>query len=461
MIVNREVYELNKKIFIILFIIINIFVSICKSIPDDNQNSGLYLFPIRTLGWYHINEAGTAVCIKGSLALLFSMGLYDVGFVLDTKSHFSYKDYSNRISAHDYDILNSFSSNIYNLQRTSTYFYRAIGKHKSTGITYQGLERSFKLGLLIIYTNHATNIRSNSAILNGEVSYMGGAPNCYVWFEYGMNENNLIYETTHRQISSKGTFSEPIYNLLTGFKYYFRAVGSNDCGIRYGATYNFTVSGGSENNPPLKPDKPSGETNTVTNITYYYSTLTLDPENDDIRYGWDWDGDDNIDEWTDFFASGEKINISHIWKTAGTFLVKVIAEDDYGAQSIYSDSLEVVTNDNRPPNNPNSDYNKFKDELVVRTSDPDGHQIRYGVSWDNDYTVDYWTDFVDSNIDQRIDCEGRKVTVGIIAEDEYGAQSSWISQESKFIDIQKIFTQILESHTYLCHSFNNFILLSK
>jgi hypothetical protein len=86
---------------------------------------------------------------------------------------------------------------------------------------------------------------------------------------------------------------------------------------------------------------------------------------------------------------------------------------------------------NQPPNNPASSYDRLTDELVVTTTDPDEDQVRYGIDWNDDMSIDQWTSLVPSGTEQRIDCGSRKGNVGVIAEDEYGAQSSWVSQKSK------------------------------
>jgi len=87
--------------------------------------------------------------------------------------------------------------------------------------------------------------------------------------------------------------------------------------------------------------------------------------------------------------------------------------------------------ENNPPNNPTASYNKANDELVLTTTDPDGDKVRYGISWDNDNIVDQWTNLVPSGTQQNIGCNGRTGPVKVIAEDEYGEQSNWVSVSSK------------------------------
>ena len=87
--------------------------------------------------------------------------------------------------------------------------------------------------------------------------------------------------------------------------------------------------------------------------------------------------------------------------------------------------------ENNPPNNPTVSYNKANDELVITATDPEGDKVQYGVSWDNDNIVDQWTNLVSSGTQQNIGCNGRTGTVKVIAEDEYGEQSNWVSVTSK------------------------------
>ena len=87
--------------------------------------------------------------------------------------------------------------------------------------------------------------------------------------------------------------------------------------------------------------------------------------------------------------------------------------------------------ENNPPNNPAASYNRANDELIIAATDPDGDKVRYGISWDNDNIVDQWTNLVTSGTQQNIGCNGRTGTVKIIAEDEFGEQSNWISVTSK------------------------------
>ena len=155
-----------------------------------------------------------------------------------------------------------------------------------------------------------------------------------------------------------------------------------------------------ENQPPLTPTI-SGPTSGVTNTTYTYYTSTTDPDEDDVRYGWDWDGNTKIDTWTVFYYSGESVSTSHSWNTPNTYYVGVKAEDIHGAQSGFSHSLKVVITSN-PPNNPLKPTGPEKGLIgqmlpfATSATDPDGDQIQYGWDWNGDDVVDEWTGFNNS-----------------------------------------------------------------
>jgi CubicO group peptidase (beta-lactamase class C family) len=95
---------------------------------------------------------------------------------------------------------------------------------------------------------------------------------------------------------------------------------------------------------------------------------------------------------------------------------------------LYEYGIEIT---NSPPDNPICEYHRSTDELSLVSTDADNDQIRYGISWDNNQIVDEWTDYNNSGLEVRIDCDNHKGTVGVIAEDVYGGQSEWVSVKSK------------------------------
>ncbi|MBN2066591.1 MAG: PKD domain-containing protein [Candidatus Thermoplasmatota archaeon] len=154
---------------------------------------------------------------------------------------------------------------------------------------------------------------------------------------------------------------------------------------------NVTITG---NLPPIVPEQPSGETAAYKNTVLAFSTQTTDPDNpaDQVKYGWDWSGDDAVDEWTEWYDSGETCNMTHAWQQAGTYPVKVKAKDVHGAERglAWSDALTVTisnppgTDENEAPTASFSytPTNPLTDETITFTdaSTDDGTIVNW--TWD-------------------------------------------------------------------------------
>jgi len=111
-----------------------------------------------------------------------------------------------------------------------------------------------------------------------------------------------------------------------------------------------------ENQPPTKPVKPSGPTSGTIGVSYPFSTSATDPENYNVAYGWDWNGDGTVDEWDDnngnYYTSGQTINTSHSWSTKGKYKILVKAKDVHGYEGSWSDPLEINIPRNKQANFP-------------------------------------------------------------------------------------------------------------
>jgi len=105
-------------------------------------------------------------------------------------------------------------------------------------------------------------------------------------------------------------------------------------------------------NPPEKPVKPVGVVKGKPGETYVYTTRSLDPDGNEIQYGWDWDGDYRVDEWSRYYPSGQEVNISHTWDTKGNYYIRVKSKDKLGVESFWSDPLPVSIPLNRIQHRP-------------------------------------------------------------------------------------------------------------
>jgi len=74
----------------------------------------------------------------------------------------------------------------------------------------------------------------------------------------------------------------------------------------------------------------------------YFVVKSEDQNADKIQYGFDWNEDDEVDEWTDYYLSGEQLNITHIWNEQGNYNVKIKARDIHQEESEWSDPVGVI-----------------------------------------------------------------------------------------------------------------------
>jgi hypothetical protein len=94
------------------------------------------------------------------------------------------------------------------------------------------------------------------------------------------------------------------------------------------------------NHGPEKPSTPSGPASGKVGIEYQYTTNTTDPEGDQVYYLFDW-GNDTDSSWLGPYNSGATVEASHEWTDQGSYEIKVIAKDENGMFSEWSDPLPV------------------------------------------------------------------------------------------------------------------------
>jgi len=97
-----------------------------------------------------------------------------------------------------------------------------------------------------------------------------------------------------------------------------------------------------DSQPPEKPQKPWGESKEKTGEVLSLNTTTMDPEHDGVLYKWDW-GDGEISSWIGPYQYESWYNhfAIHRYQNEGTYQVRVKAQDEWGHESPWSDSVTV------------------------------------------------------------------------------------------------------------------------
>ncbi|MFA6158400.1 MAG: peptidoglycan-binding protein [Candidatus Paceibacterota bacterium] len=151
----------------------------------------------------------------------------------------------------------------------------------------------------------------------------------------------------------------------------------------------------------------SGPTAGIINTPYSFTASSTDPEADDVRYGFDWNNDGTIDEYSAFASSTVQVSTSHSWSAAGTYTFSVYAEDVSGNRSAaVSHTIDIT---NCGPRGGCYPGNVAPSGLVVTgpvtgtvgtsyafttaATDPEGDTVRYGFDWNDDGSIDEYTAF--------------------------------------------------------------------
>ncbi len=255
------------------------------------------------------------------------------------------------------------------------------------------------------YTVESTPPSISNIVANPSTQSPGGYVNisCTVT-DSGSGVDGVYLEVTYPD-SSKANFTmhyiscttyyrREVYTIpgLYSFTIYARDNAGN--GAKSSVHY-FTITGA--NNPPYTPSKPSGVTSGYAGVSYTYTSVTTDPDGDQIYYYFDW-GDSTTSGWVGPYTSGCVGSASHAWTCSGTYYVKVKAKDVHGAESGWSSILTVAigpTNDapvttyTLNPSSPDGKNGWYLGsvEVTLTATDPDGDAIAYtkyridGGSW--------------------------------------------------------------------------------
>ncbi len=185
--------------------------------------------------------------------------------------------------------------------------------------------------------------------------------------------------------------------------------------------------------PPNTPPEPTGPDFGDPNKKYTYTISTIDPNGDNIRYLFDWG--DGTQTWSAFVPSGVNVSKSHSWDS-GTYNIRVLAEDTYGARSDWSPAKTVYMFLNQPPLDPSKPfgptvgtvgksyfYTTFGDD----PNSEDGDRLYFLYDW-GDATYSEWLGpyypMSEVNASHVWNCTGT-FEIKVKARDVHSAESGW------------------------------------
>jgi len=268
-------------------------------------------------------------------------------------------------------------------------------------------------------------------------------------YGFDLNNDNIVESGHWTPFLPSGSILNLQFTFNGAGTRYFRVKAEDIHGAQsdFSSALIIVVSGA--NNPPSTPNTPNGPSAGNIGVSYSYSTSSNDLDDDNIRYGWDWNGDDIVDEWTSFYPSEAVITTSHIWTSVGTYLVKVKSEDSNGAQSAFSAiKTVVISSDNNPPDKPtitgpSSGKTGDSHTYIVSTEDSDGDQVFYWIDWD-DTTNSGWLGPYDSGLtvsSSHIWSANGTYSIKVKSKDNHGDESPWSDPLTVTMPKTKTFNQ--------------------
>ncbi len=285
---------------------------------------------IQTKHWDHINTEGTGVRLWGFLVLGENFHNWDGYFVYDTEKHDNWEHYAYRVEADNYDSFNFFSVDIYGLDRTTEYHYRAVGEKKQQGAPIKvGLDHTFIPGGPRVIVHDPSDIGVTSVILEGELTHMGGAASCEVYFKYGTELDNLNMETTHQTMTSTGNYNVELTGLSSCQTYYCRAVAQNDADTWVSSLLGHIYRAFTPGLPTVETYLPNDVTQ--NSATYRGELFELaDQPSCDVWFEYGDDNPNNLDETTDSISLTipDQFNIEvEGLNTGTTYWVRAVANN--------------------------------------------------------------------------------------------------------------------------------------
>jgi hypothetical protein len=193
---------------------------------------------------------------------------------------------------------------------------------------------------------------------------------------------------------------------------------------------DLTMAPVTTSNPPSAPSAPVGPNKGTYNKMYSFSSSATEPDGESIFYIFDW-GDGNKSNWLGPYSSGQTVTESHSWENLGDYEIRVKAKDINGAQSQWSNPLNISIVENQFPNKPNIDGQAnvipfISYEYTFNSTDDDGDDLRYYVDWGEGESKWYGPYSSGESFSvKHIWTIGKSHTIKVKARDSVGDESEW------------------------------------
>jgi hypothetical protein len=280
-----------------------------------------------------------------------------------------------------------------------------------------------------------TNI-GQKMLEQGAVGFLGATKVAYGYHGWtdpysGAASASLDYffttKTTSAEYTQGGAHQWGLFEMYTHDLWYYPKYETFEWGALWGNP-DLSMGEVETSDPPATPEKPNGPDNGAPLTEFTFTTTTTDPEGDQLYYLWSW-GDGNESDWVGPFDSGQTADASHSWDIIGNYEISVMAKDENGAKSEWSEIFVFPVVENTPPSIPILDGPVTAKKgvpytLKVTSTDPHGQDVYYdifwgngGTGWEGPYPSGETIEFVHTYDTTRT------YTIRVKAKDEFNAKS--------------------------------------
>jgi len=230
---------------------------------------------------------------------------------------------------------------------SNNYCSMAIGGYNNT-IAGNNISNN-EDGIMLWYSSSSNTITGNNIMDNEDgISLDWNCNNNIIY------HNNLINNTQNAYDEGSNTWHN---GYPSGGNYWDDYNGTDDNGdglgdIPYNITggdnqdsYPFMCPNGWDNEPPYEKNI-SGPGYGRPYVRYTFYVEVHDSEGHSVYCMWDW-GDGSYSDWLGPYNSGDTIHSSHTW-SIGVYYIRLKAKDIHGAESDWSEPLELHIEDDAP-----------------------------------------------------------------------------------------------------------------
>ena len=312
------------------------------TVKDDENDVGS-IEQVVSIGNLAPYEPSNPIPTNGSTGISISADLSWIGGDPNYGDTVTYDVYFGTTNPPTTNVSNNQTATTYNLGTLNynTKYYWKIVAWDSNNTTTSGPIWQFTTKSKSSGGDGGGSLPNNAPIADANGPYNEIINNAITFDGSGSNDSDgtiVSYDWTF----GDGTIGkgESITHSYTAVGNYTVKLTVTDNGGQKDSDTTYAVISDKPNSPPDKPSI-SGNVTGKKNTNYNYNVISIDQDDDNIKYVFDWDDGTNI-MVTDFVQNATAYNVMHSWANPGVYTVKVIAVDEHNYSSETAELIVLI-----------------------------------------------------------------------------------------------------------------------